>query len=527
MPEGPRGQSDARTLSDYARASWRWKWLIVGVAIACALAAYYYSWRQAPQYQASTVLTYVEPVDPASPLSNPYIDPSVVEIALDNVSNVVASPTVVSHAEATLGGPPANAYVVSSELNVGTNSAGNSSSVTISAVSTSATESAAVANAYARAVIDWSRDQQLARVRQAEAATSDSLRRFQSADSKHSADYFVLAQRLQDLRVLASTATGEFQVVVPATVPAEPFAPRPKRSAIVGFGGGLFAAVALVLTFAVFSPRVRGRHDVAEALGLPVVGIIPEASGESLKRGKLITLTDPDAAASEALRLLRSNIEYFNVEEVSSLLVTSCVAGEGKSTMVCNLAVTLAMAGKRIAVVDGDLRESHVHEYFGIANDVGLTNVVAGEAKLADAIQSIDIPLPHRDSGGSDGRQPDSNLAAPRQRRLAVLTSGPRASDPGELVASKRFGAVVADLCNSNVDFVIVDSPALLEVGDAAAMAAEVEGLLMVVDADRVGRPTLHEARDLLAPLPCHKLGAVLVRARHGRTGHGYYGYRD
>ena len=525
MPDDSLGESDARTLSDYARAAWRRKWLIVGVAILCAFAAYYYSSRQASQYQASAVLIYRPPVDPANPLANAYIDPSVAQIALENVANLVASPAVRRRAESNAGTSLAHPYGVSTTLNSGSASGGTSNAATIAAVSTDAAESAAVANAYAEAVVGWSRTQLLARVRQAEAATADRLKTFKSAKSKRSTLYRDLAQRLGDLRALASTVTGQFQVLVPAMVPTAPFAPRPVRSAIVAFGGGLFAAIALVLLFEAVSTRVRGRRQVGEALGLPIVGVVPEASNRDLKRGKLITLAKPESSAAEALRLLRANLDYVNVDDVSSLLVTSCRDGEGKSTMVCNLAATLAMGGKRVVVVDGDLRKPSVHDYFGLSNEVGLSSVVAGEAKLADVLRPIDLPLPVRSTWGDNGSQPSAPLSSSRTHRLVVLTSGPLPPDPGELVASKRFGAIIKELKASSVDFVIVDSPALLEVGDAAAMAAQVEGLMMVVDVDKIARATLREAKDLLRPLPCHKLGAVLVRVRRGRPGYSYDGH--
>ena len=165
MPEGAQGEDGARTVRDYAVAAWRWKWLIAGVAVACALAAYYYSWRQAPQYRATAALAYQQPVDLSNPLLHSYVDPSVAQLALESVSNVVASPTTRSRALEILGGPTTHVYTVSSELNLGSSSVGYTNAAIISVVSSDAAESAAVANAYARAIIEWSRNQQLARVK--------------------------------------------------------------------------------------------------------------------------------------------------------------------------------------------------------------------------------------------------------------------------------------------------------------------------------------------------------------------------
>ena len=300
-------------------------------------------------------------------------------------------------------------------------------------------------------------------------ATSESLKAIQSPKSRRSDDYMVLEQRLRNLRILAATVTGQFQLLVPATVPTEPFAPRPERSAILGFGGGLLAGFVLAIIFSSSTKRVRGRREVTDALGLPIVGVIPEVPDKSLKRGALISLTDPGAAASEALRLLRSNLDNVNVDDVSSLLVTSSVANEGKTTLACNLAVTLATAGNRVVVVDRDLRKPRVHEYFGIANDVGLSSEVAGTAKPADALRPIDLPVPGQRRRVHGGSPPDQGAASSERRRLVVLPSGPRPSDPGEVVASKRFAGIMAGLHKTNVDFIIVDSPTMSCCGGSRA----------------------------------------------------------
>ena len=524
MPESPWSESDILPLREYPRVIWRWKWLVALVVVASMAGAYLYSWRQAPSYRATTQLSYRQPLDVSNPLAGPSVGLDERQLALENVGNIAANPSVVRRAEAILGGPPAHPYEVTVELQGGTATSTFNNVAALSVVSADSAESADVANAYAQAVIEWSRDQQLAQLDQARRVTEGALKAFSSAASRRSPEYSLLLQRREDLRLLASAVNGEYQVIVPASAPSAPFSPRPKLAAAIGLIVGLMAGIGLALIAEMFSTSLRGRRDVSRALDLPVVGVIPDVPDRYQEPGSLVTLSQPDGRAAEALRMLRSNLDHFNADEISPLLVTSCVAGEGKSTTVCNLAVTLAMAGKRVIVVDGDLRKPSVHERFGIPNHIGVTSVLAGEVELVNALRPIDVPSPFLRYHGRNGSEPDSG-PSPAAPRLLVLTAGPRSADPGEVVANNAFGAMIEDLKKSDADVVIIDSPALLEVGDAATMAAQVEGLIMVVDIHKVRRPALREAGFLLPTLPCRKLGAVMVKAKLGRS--GYYTYGD
>ena len=497
MPNQSLGDTQNPSGRDLLRTIWRWKWVVVLVVVVSTATAYAYSAAQAPQYRAAAQLMYEQPLNVSDPLSSAYVDPNVRELALESVQTVVTSPEVVSRAESALGALPAHPYQVSAQVVGPTTGAGYRSAVEISATGTDAAEAAAVANAYADAVMGWSRDQQLARVDQAKKATLARMQSLRAANSDGTADYTQLQLQLQNLQALAATVTGNFRVIVPATQPSAPIAPRPMSAAAFGFGIGLAAGLGLALVFGQFSTRVRGRREVARALDLPIVGVIPEVPRRSLNKWELISLTEPESGAAEALRLLRSNLDYVNVDHVTSILVTSSLTGEGKSTTVCNLAVTLAMAGKNVIIVDGDLREPRVHDYFGIDNDVGLSSVVAGSATLQGALKPVELPAPVRRGRGGNGSKPNPSLTAStiRRRRLVVLTAGPSPVDPGEMVASDRFGAVLAELQSGSVDLVIIDSPPILAVGDATAMAAQAAGLLLVVDIAKVRLPTLHQTK--------------------------------
>ena len=543
MPENTSGTVGGLGLGDYLRVLWRWKWLIVIAVCASTLAAYAYSLYQVPQYRATAELLYVAPVDPTNPLANSY-STDARDLAVENIVNVMGSPAIKNGARSILKGGAAGKYSVATSVQGGS-TAGTGGVIDVSATGGNPRAAAAVATAYAQAAVSWSKQQQLERVTAAERAVEANLAGFTTDTSRLTTDYIMLKQNLRSLKLFEMTASGDFQLISPAIPPASPFAPQPLQSAALGLGVGLLVGVGLAFLLNQLTTRVHGTQEAGEVLGLPVVGSLPEIERRSLQKGRIVALTDPDGQTAEALRLLRSNLDYINVDGASSLLVTSALAGEGKSTTVCNLAVTIAMAGKEVVVVDGDLRRPRVHEYFRLPNDIGLSSVAAGDVALADALMEIDLPptlRPGDNSSGPDiaervrgkrtpvvltaglhGTAPDVTERVRGKRRLVVLTSGPHVPDPGELVASQRFGDIIRELQSATVDLVIVDSPALMEVGDAAAMAAQIEALVTIVDLDKAHHSTLVEMRHLLAPLPCKKLGVILVKTKSRSSKYGYY----
>ena len=202
-------------------------------------------------------------------------------------------------------------------------------------------------------------------------------------------------------------------------------------------------------------------------------------------------------------------------------MVTSCVQGEGKSVAVANLAVSMALAGKKVIVVDGDLRRPRQHQYFGLRNEIGVSTLITGQTNLAQSLQAVEV------AGSGPGESAADFAAWSRgteaRQHLYVLTSGPLPPNPGEIVAAKRFAATIERL-QREADLVIVDSPAMLPVGDASAIASSVGGLVFLVDMHLVKRPQLVQAAAQLRRLPCRLLGTV-VRS-DGRAGgrYGYYG---
>ena len=211
----------------------------------------------------------------------------------------------------------------------------------------------------------------------------------------------------------------------------------------------------------------------------------------------LITITDPRSPVAEAYRRLRTNLEFASLDSsLRTLLVTSAGPDEGKSTTLSNLAVSIAQAGRRVILVDGDLRHPRLHELFGLDNRQGLTTVVS-QASPAPSGASGDIPL---QESGVNG--------------LRVLAAGPLPDIPADLIASPAVETLIATL-REQADIVLFDAPPVVTVTDAAVLASKVDGVLLVINAGRTRREYAQRAKALLAQVHARVVGAVLTNAPH------------
>lgn len=217
----------------------------------------------------------------------------------------------------------------------------------------------------------------------------------------------------------------------------------------------------------------------------------------------LITHRDPMAAASEAFRVLRTNLQFMGLDKpLKSVLVTSATPGEGKSTVAANLAVVFAQNGANVCLIDADLRRPTAHKILGIDSYPGLTTAILGGAGGQEhAVQKTDVP------------------------GLKVVPSGPIPPNPAELLGSGKMERFLREL-EERFDMVVVDTPPVLAVTDAAVLAPKVGGVLMVTRAGGVARHQVVRAKQALEAVKANVLGAVLdgVQAE-GRDGYYYYYY--
>ena len=500
------------TLRDYLNVVWHRKWLIIAIVVVATASAYFLAARKTPQYSATASLLYEQPIDVTNPLvgSSAWIDPTLQALDVQSISTVVDSPDIYQRVVKAVGQPMLDVapYSVSGSAVTDTsnNGTGGSNVAQVTVVSSDPKQAAALANAYALAFVQRRKDHQQEQIKEGEAALEKRLK----ATPTGTTEYYYLQQTLGGLAISYSTVTGDFSMVTPATPPSAPFAPRPLRSAVLGFGVGLFAAIGLAFLLEQLNTRLRDYREVAEILQLPIVGRIPTIPKKYFTEHGVAVVDHPGSRTAEAFRMLRGNLEFVNVDEdVRSLLVTSCHQGEGKSLTVANLAATLALAGKRVIVIDGDLRRPQIHHYFDLPNEAGLSTVLSGQDTLDHALQKVVLePV----ASGGDAGAPTSAAGSTRGV-LAVLAAGPETPAPGELIASKKFASLM-ELMKTRADMVLVDSPAIMAVGDAGALATTVDGMLVLVDIQAIRKPVLAEVRDVIEPMPCRKVGVIVVREK-------------
>jgi capsular exopolysaccharide synthesis family protein len=288
--------------------------------------------------------------------------------------------------------------------------------------------------------------------------------------------------------------------------PGPAFAPSPSpavRNALFGGVLGLLAGAALNVVRVLLDRSVKEQDDAEELAGAPVMGVVFR-NGALAKRH---TIDRVEARTAEDYRQLRTNLQFLDVDNPPKvIMVTSAVPAEGKTTTVVNLAIALADAGRRVTVVEADLRRPKVTEYFELVDGVGLTNVLAGSAALEDVLQEF----------GDKG--------------LRVLAAGPTPPNPSELLGSSQMAGLLHKLRADN-DYVLVDAAPLLPVADARGLAAHTDGVLLAVRHGSTRMEQLAETAAAVDRVGAKTLGVVLTMVPStgdlaSAHAHGYeYGY--
>jgi len=367
--------------------------------------------------------------------------------------------------------------------------------------------------------------------RQLESLPDKSLRlarllRTAQADEKI---YLMMQEKYQESRITEVGQLGQVRLIDPARPPQEPVRPRKKLNLLLGFIVGLGLGIGLTFLFEYMDNTVRTIEDI-ERIGVTVLGSIPMIKeGEAVKRMKvlpaglngkngsldapetrrmvsrLITHFAPKSPISEAYRTFRTNIQYTKLDrDLKALLVTSPGPGEGKSTSVANLAITMAQMGSKVLLIDSDLRRPILHSIFNIDRRIGLSNVLVGRATIEEAAQSTEI------------------------ENLYVMPCGTLPPNPSELLGSSAMKTTL-DAMKEKFDIVLFDSPPIIAVTDAAVLSSQLDGVILVIKSGQTDREAAFRANNLLKNVKTRILGALLngvnIESMYGSYYYYYHYY--
>ncbi len=313
--------------------------------------------------------------------------------------------------------------------------------------------------------------------------------------------YQSLMQQQKELRVVSNSRTNNVIVQDRAEAPGGPFSPNARRDWFTALMAGLLVALGLAFGLEYLDDTIKTPDDVTERLRLPLLGLVPSVHG---KHVPLLTETVPHDFG-EAFRSLRTSIVFTSGSEGPRVIaVTSSQPLEGKTTTACNLGMVLALGGSRVLLVDADMRRPGLHTVIGAQNEVGLSHLLVGQARVRDAVQKTSEP------------------------NLFVIAAGRIPPNPSELLSSERMNALLANLRSGPFDWVIIDTPPVLAVTDAVIVARAVSGVVFVIGSEMTRRVHAERAIETLTAGKTKSIGAVLNRVDLDRNRYyysRYYGY--
>jgi capsular exopolysaccharide synthesis family protein len=307
-----------------------------------------------------------------------------------------------------------------------------------------------------------------------------------TATSTNADDAAAAANAYADVYVAWTPGT---EVVTRAVSPSDPYEPDVVRSVLLAALAGLVIGGVAALLVAWRNAAARPERRLSKATGLANLAVIPRHPQDAVASDGVVVLRDPHSIESDAYRSLQTALDAVAQDRpFAVLMVTSPRPDAAKSSVAANVAATVAQSGRRVVLIDGDLRSPQVHRLFGLGNDVGLSSVVLGEASLRHCVQRLDV-----------------------DRNVALLSAGPPPFDPAELLSHDRMRRAVESLSGAS-DLVVIDAPPVLSVTDSVVLAQLADAALLVATEGHTYQREWVEALERLRTADTDVIGTVLLR---------------
>jgi polysaccharide biosynthesis transport protein len=507
-------QPQGRSLRDYVEILSRRKRVVILVVLLMPAVAFAASLRQDKLYEASTDVLLMRQ-NLANTLTQTPESTYDFGRVIQTQADVAESPEIAQSVARATRIPGRTEQVIHSRTTV--TGQPNKDLITFDVRDPEPDVAVRLANAYASAYIAYRRDLETQAVTAARREVQAQIRAPHARGETDSRLFATLVEKSEQLRTLESLQAANAFVSSPSRSAAQ-VQPRTVRNIVLAVLIGLLIGIALAFLVEALETRLRHADDVADLLGVPLLGRLPAPPKGLRGGGSLVMNREPTGHRAETFRILRVNIDLATIDrDAKTIMVTSALEQEGKSTTTANLALAWALSGRRVVVVDLDLRRPSQSRMFGLDAATGVTSVALGAVSLEGAL--VPIELPQVGNGAANGLD--------QQGSLHVLPAGSPPPNVGEFVGGSRLSRILADV-RDRADLVIVDSPPMLSVSDALTLSHRVDVIVAMVNLGIAKRGPVREFSRLLATAAAPTLGFVVSGAESDLSfayGDGYYGY--
>lgn len=493
---------------------WSWAWLIVLAGVLAGATAFVVSTRMTPIYETDTRLLVSDPpamrsIDYTAMVSSQSMTSTYAEMLVDR--------PVLQGVIDRLG------LATTPELlkeNIEVEIVRNTQLLVVTVRDPNPKQAADIANAIGQVFAERIRELQTQRygatqsglakqvsdMEQQIAITTDALAiendpsqklQLESRLTEYRRLYSNLVTNYEQVRLAEAQTSTNVVVSQPAVPPTEPVSPRIALNTLLACVAGILLAAGSVFVIDMLDDTLKSPDEIRQKFNLNVLGMIAK---HEMDNEKPISLTQPRSPVAEAFRSMRTNITFASVDKpLHRVIITSPTPQDGKTTISTNLAVALAQGERKAVLIDADLRRPQVHRRFGLLNRAGLSELFVRELDfLQGVIQSDGVP------------------------GLSVITSGGLPPNPSELLTSHKMTQIIERL-NQDYDLVLIDTPPVLSVTDAVALAPVTDGVILVVSPGKTHRRDLQQSLELLRNVNARILGVVLNQVDTGSRKYGYY----